>query len=458
MASDRTPNEPLSDLVRESGLSGDSLSAAVRQVAMENGDFLRTNRSTVTHWTRYGEIPSLPVRRYIMEVLARRLRRALLPEDLGFPHTMTDDLGLDLGSDPVETIMRMGRADIDRRTFLTSATYSAAAAALPLATLSTYQARAAAVQNNSTAGRAEIEAVHDMTAMFTAIDERHGGQHGRTAVVQYLTTDVASLCRARWATAEQRRQMLSAAASVAYLAGWKAFDAGQVGLAQRYYLQSFALTQEAGDEQHSAFALRILAHHGMDARQPENTLALADRALGMVAGKTDPSTEAVFVVTRARALGMAGRKREAVAELARAGQMAWDGDEAEMQNWAALWGSARATVESHTAKTLRQIGDKAGAEKHYRASSAARTGGRVQQRRIIALSMADEASMQFAQGHVEMACDTWGNALGLLDGIRSDRVVKAVTSMRRDLHAQWVRGVRAAVELDQRAGDWLAIN
>jgi hypothetical protein len=62
----------------------------------------------------------------------------------------------------------------------------------------------------------------DMVTAFTAMDERHGGQHGRTAWIQYLRDDVAPLCRARFRTEQARRQLLSAAARAVHLAGWKA--------------------------------------------------------------------------------------------------------------------------------------------------------------------------------------------------------------------------------------------
>ncbi|WP_338693755.1 hypothetical protein V2W30_04185 [Streptomyces sp. Q6] len=43
------------------------------------------------------------------------------------------------------------------------------------------------------------------------MDERHGGQHGRTALIAYLRGGVARLCRGRFRTGEVRAQTLSAA-------------------------------------------------------------------------------------------------------------------------------------------------------------------------------------------------------------------------------------------------------
>jgi hypothetical protein len=451
----RAPNTALKEALAEAKFSYDQFARGVRAVAAEAGDSLRTNKSAIAHWVA-GRTPNPQTAAYAAEVLSRRLGRTVTPADLGLGAQGTDAdqaparLGLGLGPDPVDMLRRLGEADIQRRKLLTSAAYSVAAAALPLGAEQAieYQQRATAYR----AGRPEIAAVRDMTEMYTRIDERHGGQHGRAAVVQYLTSDVAILCRATFATDQDRAAMLSAAAEVAYLCGWKAYDAGEHGLAQRYYLQAYQLTREADDELHQAFILRILAHNGMDIRQPAHTLELADAALARIRGQADAATESLFAVTRARALANADRPAEAAAQLRAAQDLALRGDEAELPHWAALWGSARACVSSHTAKTVRRMGDHAAAERHYAAAAKGRPGAQYQ--RITALTIAAQGREQAAQGHVEQACGTWGRALTMLDGVRSSRATESVADMRRTLRPLLRRGARTAAELDERARSW----
>lgn len=449
----RAPNEALHEALRKAGLTYEQLAADVRIVAAESGDSLRTNRSAVAHWVK-GKQPSQATAGYIAEALSRRLGRTVSAHELGLG-AETDraqtQLGLGLGADPVDMLRRLGDADIHRRKLLTNAAYSVAAAALPLGIeqAADYQARARAGQR---AGRAEVDAVRDMLEMYTRIDERHGGQHGRSAVVQYLRTDVADLCRARFAAEEDRQGMLTVAAAVAYLCGWKAYDASEHGLAQRYYLQAYALTREAGNDLHGAWILRILAHNGMDIRRPEHTLDLAEAALDRVHGRVDPAAEALFAVTRARALANADRGREAVAQIRAAQDLVLRGEQLEVPYWAALWGAASATVSSHTAKTFRALGDHANAEKHYTVSARARR--RDEHQRITALDLSAAAREQAAQGHLEQACGTWGEALDLLGGVRSARAAGEVAGMRRSLARFERRGVRVAVELAERARVW----
>ena len=124
---------------------------------------------------------------------------------------------------------------------LTAAAYSVAAAALPLGLgqATEAQARAATVRGGRV-GAADIETVRSMLTAFTAIDERQGGQHGRSAVVQYLRSDVTDVARATFSRDADPVDALTAAAAVTYLAGWKAYDAGEHGLSQRYYPRASA--------------------------------------------------------------------------------------------------------------------------------------------------------------------------------------------------------------------------
>lgn len=449
----RVPNGALKEALREAGLGYDKLAAEVRQIAALTGHELRTNKSAVAHWVA-GLEPEPLTAAYIAEAISRHVGREVTPAELGFtPQTATSPtplLGLGVGPDPVNIVRRIGEADIYRRNFLTGAAYCVAAAALPLG--EAQAAEYAARTTGPRAGRPELDAVRDMTAAFTTIDERYGGQHGRRAVIQYYG-EVADLCESTFATEAEHREALTLAANLVYLCGWKAYDGAEHGLAQRYYHQAYALALAAGDEQHGAWILRIMAHNGLDIRRPEHTLNLADAALDRVRGRVSPMTESLFVITRARALAAAGRGPEAATQVREAQDLVRRGDAEDVEHWAALWGSPTATVSSHTAKTFRALGDHANAERHYAASLRARRGA-PGQHRIGALTLSAQAEEQAAQGHLEAACGTWDQALDLFSGVRSSRARDAVKGMRRTLKVFEARGVRAAADLDERARDW----
>ncbi|MFE5742234.1 hypothetical protein [Streptomyces celluloflavus] len=267
------------------------------------GESLRTNKSAVDHWIA-GAMPSGQTGRYLTIALSRRLGRTLTLDDLGLPVPVgweNDSIGLSIGEDPLDALVPIWRGDLDRRGFLSGAAYSVAAAVLPLEHVSDIASRAAKARTGARIGHADVAAVRDMVAMFSVMDERHGGQHGRSALVQYLMSDVAALCRGRFSSEDDHRHMLSAAAVGVHQAGWRAYDGGEQGLAQRYYLQSFALARESGITGHDAFVMRTMSQQGMKLHRPEHCLALATSALatsavdGAAATSRPPGTYARIV-------------------------------------------------------------------------------------------------------------------------------------------------------------------
>ncbi|MGW0068307.1 hypothetical protein ACWDUI_12670 [Streptosporangium sandarakinum] len=426
-------------------------------MAAENGEALRTNKSAVDHWVA-GTVPSGQTGRYLAEALSRRLGRVITLNDLGLrtPADQEEDdgIGLSIGADPLDVLSGIWRADLDRRRFLSASAYSVAAAVLPLENVREMAARTAAARIGGIAGNAEVAAVRDMVRMFTEMDERHGGQHARSALIQYLMTDVAALCRGRFRTEEVRRHMLSAAASGVHLAGWKAYDAGEQGLAQRYYLQSYALASESGVLGHDAFVMRTMAQQGMKLHPAQHCLALAETGLSLIHGKVDTRTEALFRVTHAHALAKTGARRAAIQEVERARACLGAGQGDEMPFWALAWGPATATVHSRTAKVFETLGDRRRAAEQYAIAAASRPPATYA--RVVALDLVAQAEMQAAQGGVEQACAIWNRALDAMDGVQSVRTRKAVATMRRRLTPFRARGLRCAQDLDERAIDFLS--
>ncbi|MFD0427424.1 hypothetical protein ACFQ60_02420 [Streptomyces zhihengii] len=316
--------------------------------------------------------------------LFRRLGRTLAPEDLGLPVPAgwdNDSIGLSLGDYPLEALIPIWRGDLDRRRFLSGAAYSVAAAVLPLEHVTDIASRAAKARTGARLGHADVAAVRDMVAMFAVMDERHGGQHGRSALVQYLLSDVATLCRGRFSSEDDHRHMLSAAAVGVHQAGWRAYDGGEQGLAQRYYLQSYALARESEVTGHAAFVMRTMSQQGMKLHRPEHCLALAASAVDKVHGRVDTQTDALFAVTHAHALAKAGQRKEAVREVERARTALSSAKGDDVPFWALSWGPPAATVHSRTAKVFETLGDRRRAAAMY--GAAATSGHRARTRALL---------------------------------------------------------------------------
>ena len=103
-----------------------------------------------------------------------------------------------------------------------------------------------------------------MVSIFSRVDQRRGGGHGRAAVVQYLASDVARYLRGNFADDHARREMFSAASELAYLAGWMAFDDTEHAIAQHYFAAAIKLAAEADDPPMAGHVLRAMAHQAID--------------------------------------------------------------------------------------------------------------------------------------------------------------------------------------------------
>ncbi|MFI6086063.1 hypothetical protein ACIBBB_34875 [Streptomyces sp. NPDC051217] len=425
----RTANHQLKNLIDEFGLPYDGVARAVKAVAAESGRRLGTNKSAVHHWTR-GAVPEGETSAYLAEALSRRLGRRITREDLGLGSRLgseDESIGLTLDFDPIETLTAIGSADVNRRRFLAASAFSMAAATLPLESVQETAARTRTISGGALAGHADVAAVRDMVKLFMDMDERHGGQHGRAAFVQYLITDVRDLCRARFSSEEVRAEALSVASAAAHLCGWKAYDSGEQGLAQRYYMQSLLLARESGIAGQDGFVMRTMSQQGMKLHRPEHCLALA---------KTGRRQAALAGVDRAHTALAAGR---GPGTRRRSGH--WRGGHPQPPPTPA---QRRCSRRSATTATP------------HRATRPLPRAGQATYARIIALDLVAQAEQQAKQGGIEQACATWDRAIETMAGVKSSRTIKAIRSLRGGLRPYRARGVRVAAELDEHARVFLA--
>lgn len=220
----RQSNEQLAQVIKDLDLTYELIAREFRTVAAEAGESLNTNRSAIAHWVR-GGTPTGEGPRYLAEALSRRANRTVTPAEIGLG---CEDAGPGLSADPVAAASDLGRADLERRRFLSAAAFTTASVALPLSYDDSSVGRMLrARQPGAAVGAEEIGTIRSVTAALTAADERHGGGHGLTTVTAYLTDTVVPMLDARYPSAALRREAFGAAAELAYLAGWKHHDLGQ---------------------------------------------------------------------------------------------------------------------------------------------------------------------------------------------------------------------------------------
>ncbi|WP_344820600.1 hypothetical protein, partial [Actinoplanes cyaneus] len=356
----RSPNHALAARITEADCGYETLAGTVRLVAKENRGKDRSTRASIAQWAS-GIRPRDKTAEYLREALSRHTGRMLTLADIGLTSSQQESFDQEQAlGDPVDAIARLGRADVDRRTVIT---YSLGALLLPLGQAIEHAARSdRAARGKAMVGTGEVQAVRDMTAAFTAADERLGGGHARTAVAEYLATDVATYLSSRFATDDIRKQMYGAAAEATYLAGWKAHDLGLAGLAQQYYLRAYSLAHVADPHAHTGYTLRILAHQAMDLGRTQHCTDVADEALRLVRGHVDPAVESLFVLTQARAYAAEKSSRRAIAALRKAETLIEHGRPDQKPNWVALGGPAEARLAHQAGKTLQSCRDLPAAE------------------------------------------------------------------------------------------------
>ncbi|MFF9052522.1 tetratricopeptide repeat protein [Streptomyces erythrochromogenes] len=449
MAGDRAPNSALADVIEESGATYYALAREIRSVAAEAGQRLATGPSAVAYWVA-GGTPSGQTPLYIAEALTRRAKRKVTVAEIGLGSALT---GVALDDDPLAAIADLGRSVMQRRRDFLGAAFTAAAVSLPLAY--DHEAVAAtlrAAEGGGTIGPREVTTVRQLTEAFRSVDERMGGGHGLSTVTAYLTDTVAPLLTSRFTTGAVRAEAFGAAAQLACLVGWKHHDLGREGAAQRYYLLGYQLACEADPTGHAAWMMRALTHQALDLGHSASCPELAEAALGRAAGKVDRQTEALLLVTAARAYGAGGQGKKAARALLAAEDAVMDTRD-PVRAHAAASGPVAATVASHAGKTLTAMKDHPAAERHYRRALAGRTPGTYQLKH--GLTMATLGTAVAAQHRHEEAVGLWTRSLDFMGGVVSDRNRQAVKTIKSAAAGYRKRGVTGAANLDQRATELL---
>lgn len=187
------------------------------------------------------------------------------------------DLGLAYAASlptTVEVVAELGRHDMERRTFLSSALFSVAASVAPSRDwlLATLDEATTATGKISTE---QVQAIRRTFGVFQELDVMRGGGHAREQLASYLTSHVVPLLKSNDPETPNGAALYEAAAEQLYLLGWMAFDNGEHALAQRYLIQSLRLAEAAGSPDLGAHVLAGLSDQATLTGEPEQAVQLA---------------------------------------------------------------------------------------------------------------------------------------------------------------------------------------
>jgi transcriptional regulator with XRE-family HTH domain/tetratricopeptide (TPR) repeat protein len=113
------------------------------------------------------------------------------------------------------------------------------------------------------------------------------------------------------------RKLHVALAELGQLAGWAAYDSGQPGLAQRYYIAALRAAHSADDRPLGAHILGSMAYQAADEGHPREAVTLVETAVTGVRGQETASLLAALYSRQAKALASLGDSAGCAAAIAK---------------------------------------------------------------------------------------------------------------------------------------------
>lgn len=332
-------------------------------------------------------------------------------------------------ADAVDTIMQMGRADMNRRNII-AAPFVVAALATPsrdwlLASLS----EVADENGPRQIGMKQVAGIRDMFVLFQEMDVMRGGGHARTALVEYMSSYVMPLVRRDHGREQVQRGLYEVAAEQSYLVGWMAYDDGLHGLAERYLIQSLRLAQASGNGVLGAHVLAGMSDQANLLGNPQEALMLARTGQRGIHVDDSPACMTDLLILEARALAALGQRQAAASAVAAAEATFGRVVPADEPEWARFIDSAY--VFGEAAHCFRDLSDVDQIDRF--AGESAREAARQQRARRGALSRAALAMGQLLRGEPDAAARTGMQVVDLAATVDSSRCLEVVRDLAQRL-------------------------
>jgi tetratricopeptide (TPR) repeat protein len=302
--------------------------------------------------------------------------------------------------------------NLDRRNFAL-VTGSALAGTL-LAWLAADPAAAGQLTRGRRIGEAAVSHVERRVGELRHADDNDGGGQVRAEATASLAM-VISLLKDRSCTSAHSIRLYAAAADLARMRAWAAFDVHGT-CADGTFAGALRAAHAAGDPALGAHVLSFWAAAAYNTGRPADAEAMTAAALAATRSQATPRVQAMLHSRRARARAHL-RDTACWADLGRASKLLDAcGPSDEDPGW--VYWFDRAELLGATASTHLDFGRPRSAEQAFVQAAGMFPPGRV---RTHALYLARQADAQWSQDEPERACDTARRALDLTAGISSHR-------------------------------------
>jgi hypothetical protein len=440
----RQPNDSLSSLIGEAGISWAGLARRVNDLGATIGLGLRYDYTAVNRWVKRGESPRPPVATLIAGALSEKLGRKIDPSDFGMQgDEPLAERGLRYADNPdltMGTIAELGKADLQRRHAVLAPFILGALGGPSRDWLLASLDETATERGPRQIGLRQVAGIRNMFAIFQEMDVMKGGGHARATLADYMVSYVYPLLK-RDHPEPVRLALMEAAAEQTYLLGWMAYDDGEHGLAERYLIQALSLSRAVPGA--SALGAHILAGLSDQVNllgHPREALQLARAGRQGLSEGDSPACTADLYVLEGRALAALGEHRAASIAVANAERIFGHVVTENEPEWARF--IDRSYLFGEAAHCFRDLGNLQEIDRFAGESiTVANEQGRA---RRGALSHAALAIAELGRKNVEGAAAKALTVVRLSSAVNSSRCIEAV----RDLQARFRPSAR--VESVQR--------
>ena len=330
------------------------------------------------------------------------------------------------GSTPsLDDESEIGGGDVQRRQLLRAA--AAGAASLGSSAFGWFSAHPTRGSGTRAVGVTDVQIIREMTQTFRRLDNRFGGGHARSAVTNYLASDVLPLLREGRYRNSVRRELSAAVAELNQLAGWMAYDVGDADSGRRHLRNAMHLCQDIGDDALAGEMLAGMSHQAAFLRSAALATDLARAAKDNAKRAGAPALVSESAVMEAHGLALMSDAQGCLAALRESEKAFAAAEDRDRPEWLAYFDGAY--LAAKFGHCFRDLGRPAEAERFARRSLDMIDGydrGRLFNLALLASIFAD-------QRKIEEACETGLTAVRIAADVQSVRTVAYLVDLSHRL-------------------------
>ncbi|MGH3909151.1 MAG: XRE family transcriptional regulator [Pseudonocardiaceae bacterium] len=318
-----------------------------------------------------------------------------------------------------------GDKNVRRRHVLRTA--AAGAASAGSSAFGWFDAQPSAPPATRAVGVTDVQIIREMTQTFRKLDNRFGGGRARSAVTNYLASDVLPVLHEGRYPDDVRRDLFTAVAELNQLAGWIGYDVGDTTSGRHHLWQAMRQCQDVGDDALAGEMLAGMSHQAAFRQQPAlaTDLARAAKDHGKRAGV--PALVSESAVMEAHGLALTKDVTGCLAALRESERAFAAAEDRDRPAWLGYFD--RAYLAAKFGRCFRDLGRPVEAERFARRSLDMIEGyerGRLFNLALLASTLAD-------QRKIEEACEAGSAAVRIARDVCSVRTTADLADLSRRL-------------------------